>query len=107
MKNSDYKLNHKVVSLLVIGHIVFMLLGIFAQIYEMDSAHFFLSAAITFFFSSWLIILSDLVKQKVFNKSFWILAMFITPSIAMVSYIFMRNRVIRLGEKINKAQNLI
>ncbi|MEA1874269.1 MAG: hypothetical protein U9N51_07575 [Bacteroidota bacterium] len=106
MKNSDYKLNNKIVSLLVVGHIVFIFLGSFAQIYEMDSAHFFLSAGITFFFSSWIVILSDIVKQRIFNKTFWIVTMFIIPSIAMFFYIFMRNRLIRLGEKNNKAGDL-
>jgi len=106
MKNADYKLNHKLVLFLVLGHLLFGLLGAFAQVHEMDSAHFFLSVALVLFFSSWIVILSDLVKQRVFNKSFWILAMFITPSIAMVFYVFMRNRVIRIGEKIANARNL-
>ncbi len=43
MKNSDYKLNHKVVLLLVLGHLLFGILGAFAQVHKMDSAHFFLS----------------------------------------------------------------
>lgn len=106
MKNSNYTLNHKVVLFLVLGHFLFGILGAFAQIHEMDSAHFFWSAGITFFFSSWIIIISDIVKQRVFNKSFWIVAMFITPSLAMLFYIFMRNRVIRLGEKMANARNL-
>ncbi|WP_277875413.1 PLDc N-terminal domain-containing protein [Aequorivita sp. KMM 9714] len=51
------------------------------------------------FFSTWIIILSDMVKNKIYNKTFWIMTMFILPFISPIFYLIQRNRLIRLGQK--------
>lgn len=47
-------------------------------------------------FSFWLIILLDMIKQKLFNKTFWILSMFVLPIFAPVVYLFRRKQLAKL-----------
>lgn len=46
-------------------------------------------------FILWLIILSDMIKHKLFNKVFWILSMFILTPICLPSYLWLREKLMR------------
>ena len=47
-------------------------------------------------FLFWLIILLDMIKHKLFNKTFWILSMVFIPIFAPVVYLFRRKQLINL-----------
>ena len=40
-----------------------------------------------------------MVKNKIYNKTFWIITMFILPNIAIIFYLIQRNKLLRLGQK--------
>lgn len=42
----------------------------------------------------WLIIISDIFQNKLENKVFWILSMFLLPFFAPIVYIFRRNKIL-------------
>lgn len=99
MNNQDFKISFKTIWFLVVGNILLTVVGAFAKIQHWDYSQILLTIGLMFFFSTWVIILSDMLKNKIYNKTFWIMTMFIMPSIATIFYMFQRNKLIRLGQK--------
>lgn len=99
MNNQDFKISFKTVWFLVVGNILLTVFGAFAKIQHWNYSQILLTIGLMLFFSSWVIILSDMVKNKIYNKTFWIITMFIMPSIATIFYMIQRNKLIRLGGK--------
>jgi hypothetical protein len=100
MNNQDFRISFKTVWFLVVGNILLTVFGAFAKIQHWDYSQILLTIGLMLFFSTWVIILSDMVKNKIYNKTFWIMTMFIMPSIATIFYMIQRNKLIRLGEKL-------
>lgn len=100
MNNQDFKISFKTVWFLVVGNILLTVFGAFAKIQHWEYSQILLTIGLMLFFSTWVIILSDMVKNKIYNKTFWIMTMFIMPSIATIFYMIQRNKLIRLGEKL-------
>jgi hypothetical protein len=100
MNNQDFKISFKTVWFLVVGNILLTVVGAFAKIQHWDYSQLLLTIGLILFFSTWVIILSDMVRNKIYNKTFWIMTMFIMPSIATIFYMIQRNKLIRLGEKL-------
>ena len=100
MNNQDFRISFKTVWFLVVGNILLTVFGAFAKIQHWDYSQILLTIGLMLFFSTWVIILSDMVKNKIYNKQFWIMTMFIMPSIATIFYMIQRNKLIRLGEKL-------
>lgn len=99
MENQDFKIGIKTVWFLVAGNLLLTLFGTIAKIQHWEFSQIILTIALMLFFSTWIIILSDMVKNKIYNKTFWIMTMFILPFISPIFYLIQRNRLIRLGQK--------
>lgn len=100
MNNQDFKISFKTVWFLVVGNILLTVFGAYAKIQHWDYSQILLTIGLMLFFSTWVIILSDMLKHKIYNKTFWIMTMFIMPSIATIFYMIQRNKLMRLGEKL-------
>lgn len=100
MNNQDFKISFKTVWFLVVGNILLTVFGAFAKIQHWEYSQILMTIGLMLFFSTWVIILSDIVKNKIYNKTFWIITMFIMPPIATIFYMIQRNKLIRLGEKL-------
>lgn len=98
MNNQDFKISFKTVWFLVVGNVLLTVSGAFAKIQHWEYSQFFLTVGLMLFFSAWIIILSDMVKNKIYNKTFWILTMFIMLPIAPIFYMIQRNKLIRFGQ---------
>jgi len=46
----------------------------------------------------WIIVFVDMIRYKIYNKTFWILAMFLLPYLTPVFYLFQRKRLRHLQE---------
>jgi hypothetical protein len=101
MKNQDFKIGIKTVWFLVIGNLLLTVFAVLAKIQHWEFSQFFLAIGLMLFFSTWIIVLSDMVKNKIYNKTFWIVTMFIMPTISAIFYLIQRNRLLRLGQKIS------
>lgn len=101
MKNENFKISTKIVWFLVIGNTLLTVIGTLAKINDWNFPEFLLTFGLMMLFSSWVIILDDMVKHKIYNKTFWILTMFIMPSVSIIIYMFQRKRLLRLGHKMN------
>ena len=99
MKNQDLTIDVRLIWLLVLGSIVFISLGVLAKVLHWEFSTIYLLIGLVFTFSSWVILLSDMVKSKIYNKTFWIISMFLMPSIASIFYLIQRNRLLRLRQK--------
>ncbi len=99
MENQDLKIGIRTVWLLVIGTLLLITLGALAKIQHWEFTQIFLTVGLMLFFAAWVIILTDMVKNKIYNKAFWVITMFITPPITLIFYLVQRNRLMRLGQK--------
>lgn len=99
MKNQDFKISFNTVWVLVIGSLLLTNLKILAIIQQWDYPQYLLIIGLMLYFSTWIIIFSDIVKNNIYNKTFWIMTMFTLPPIAMLSYMIQRNKLLRLGRK--------
>lgn len=97
MENQDFKIGIKTVWLLVVGNLFITGFGAYAKIQNWEFSQIMLMFGLMLFFSTWIIVLSDIVKSKIYNKAFWVLTMFIFPSIAPIFYMVRRNRLSRIG----------
>lgn len=104
MKTKEFKINSKIVWLLVIGNILITLIGAFAKILHWSFSESWLTVGLILFFSSWIIIISDMYKNEIYNRKFWILSMFILPAISPLIYMIQRNKLIRLGKGFNLSE---
>lgn len=99
MENHYFKIGIKTVWFLLIGNFILTVFGVFAKIQNLNFSQFFLTFGLMLFFSAWIIILIDMVKNIIYNKPFWILTMFIIPFLATIFYLIQRNKLLRLGQK--------
>ncbi|MCA1762220.1 MAG: hypothetical protein ABR574_07780 [Cryomorphaceae bacterium] len=98
-KNQDFKIGIKTVWFLVVGNLLLIAFGAIAKIQHWEFSQFILSFGLVLFFSTWIIVLSDMTKNKIYNKTFWVMSMLIMPTIAPIIYLIQRNKLLRLGQK--------
>lgn len=100
MENQDFKVGTKTMWFLVVGSLLLISFGALAKIQHWELSQTLLIIGLMLFSSTWIIIVSDMFKTKIYNKTFWILSMFIMPFISIIFYLFQRNKLIRLGQKL-------
>lgn len=94
MEKHDFKISIVIVQVFVIGNALLTALGAIAKLQHWEFSQFLLAVGIMFFISSYVIILSDMTGNKIYNKTFWIMSMFILPSITPIFYLIRRNNLI-------------
>ncbi|MBA6151200.1 hypothetical protein [Gelidibacter maritimus] len=99
MENQDFKMSIKTVWVLVITNSLLMIVGALGKIQNWGFSQTLLVMGLILFFITWIIILSDMLKHNIYHKTFWVLTMFIMPSISSIFYLIQRNKLLRLGEK--------
>lgn len=50
-------------------------------------------------FANWIIIMSDILHLKIYNKQFWIITMVIFPTLGQLIYLLRRDALIWRGDK--------
>lgn len=93
MKNQDFIIGIKIVWALIIGSVLLTMLGISLEKDNSEFWQFIFAAGVTLALTVWIIIFSDIIKNKVYNKTFWIISMIILPSISPIIYLIRRNRL--------------
>ena len=76
-------------SILLIG------LGYFSNNPAQEHSDIYKISGFTLYFSVWVILLFDIIKNKVRNKSFWVMSMFILATITPIVYLIRRNKVLK------------
>lgn len=70
-----------------------------AKRYELVFSDFFSGMVLATFTITWFVVLADQIRNKIYNKTFWIISMFIIPHISSLIYLIRRERLIILGHK--------
>ncbi len=99
MENKDFKVGYRLVCVLVYGSFLVSLVGAFAHIAHWVISDLFLTVGVVLFFASWIIVISDIVRRPIYNRSFWLLSMFILPTIAPLVYLIQRNKLMKFIDK--------
>lgn len=94
MENQDLTISIKTIWILIIGNFLITFVGVFAKWQHWEFAQVLLTIALILFFTSWVVIISDIEKQKIHKKTFWLLSMFILPTIAPIFYLIRRKNII-------------
>jgi hypothetical protein len=79
---------------LVIGNGLLTVVAVLAKLMHWEFSQAMLTAVLLLFFSTWVIIFADLLKNNIYNKSFWLSSMFFLPSILPILYLIQRNKLI-------------
>lgn len=103
MENQDFTITIKTVWILVIGNFLLSIFSLLAKIQDWEFSQILITIGFMLLFSTWIIIFNDMVKNKIYNKKFWIMTLFIMPHISSVFYLFQRNKLLRLGNKLHLA----
>ena len=93
MKNQDFNISLKTIWVLVAGNSLLTIVALYAKIMHWEFSQVMLTVGIMLFFSTWVIILGDMVKNNIYNKSFWVTSMFIFPAVSPLVYLIRRNKL--------------
>lgn len=97
MEYFDFKISSRLVWILVIGYILLIMLGAIAKIQQWEFLQLIYTGVLIFFFSIWIIVFNDILTNKIYNKTFWIMSMFILTPISPIFYLILRNKLITLA----------
>jgi hypothetical protein len=95
MNAKDFRLGNNVVWGLLICSVGLVVFGAVCKIEHLAFANYLLIAALTCHLLVWLLILSDIINNNIYNKSFWLLSMFFMPSIAALIYLIRRRQLMQ------------
>jgi len=99
MENQDFEIGIKATWFLVIGNPLFTIAGAFAKIEHWDYSQVLLSLGLILFLTTLVIMIRDINRSKIHDKEFWIMFMFILPSISPILYMTRRTKMIKLRRK--------
>jgi len=100
MENKDFSLPVKTIWFLVASTLLLTFIAFFAVLYQWEYEQIITTLSLMFFFASWVIIFSDMIQNKIYNKPFWIVTMFTLPHLSILFYTIQRNKLLRLGQKL-------
>jgi hypothetical protein len=105
MESFHFKISNKTIWAIVASIFVLTGLAAIATLQHWEFVHILFTAAIIIFFLTWIIIFGDMLTQKPYNQTFWIMSMFILAPLTMIFYLFQRNKLIRLAQKQAKSRS--
>lgn len=101
MKNTYFKVNILTVKTLVFSSFLITVLGIIFKFQDYNTPLLLKDISIVIAFSAWIIVLNDMLSNRIYNKKFWIISIFILPTITPLFYTIQRDKLIRIETKIN------
>lgn len=97
MGKNQFIYNSKIIWIYLIAAYLLKIYGYIGEYVTLDSSGNFSIAGSILLILTWLVILIDMIKTKLFNKIFWIIFMFVLAPITPLFYMLQRNKLIRLG----------
>ncbi len=82
----------------IVAVLQFLLLGFFyySQWQQISLPSILTYTVFFVFLFAWLLVLADLLQQRIYQKWFWYLGLFTLPFLAILLYAFQRNSLLRL-----------
>ena len=100
MEYSAFKLNHKLVWVIVISSVIFSILAMISLFQQWAVPEVINHAAIILSAAAWLIVIGDMAYRTFYHKSLWVVFMILFPSITPLVYLFQRGKLQRIERKI-------
>jgi hypothetical protein len=95
LKSTDFNISATIMWLLVILSTTLVILCAFATVGHWENLSLLFVAGAVSHLITWLLVLNDIVKHHVFNKTFWIISMVALPTLALVVYMIRRNKILQ------------
>lgn len=99
MENQDFRISLWTVWVLVVIADLMIIYGIYVKLSQNEASSFFLTSGFILSISILIILVNDIIKNKVYNKTFWLMAMIIMTPITSVYYLLQRDKLIHLGQQ--------
>jgi len=99
MQNAKYpaSINKTALWIILLAGLLIYLFGLWGNMQGWSFAGNLTLGGAGVFAAGWVILLVDMFRQPLYNKSFWILSMFILAPITPIVYLVRRDRFIRAG----------
>lgn len=101
MKNQSLNIDTRIVWAIALINLLLNVPIVFFLIQKWEIPALLINAVLVSYFLNWVIVLSDIVGNKVYNKSFWISSMIFYPTIASLFYLARRKNLLPKGEKLH------
>ncbi len=98
-----FRINKSFVWILIFISIFALIEAVYINFFNEKTAFF--SIGIISFLYLFFIILSDILSHTVYNKTFWIISLFILSYPTIIVYLIRREHLIKFGEKMLQKQN--
>ncbi len=98
MENKNIQIDIRLVWAIVVADITNTVFVFYTRNSEIGSFSFIMLITLSIVLQ--VILISDIVKNKLFNKSFWLLSMLFFPKVAQIFYLLQRGKLIRMGNKL-------
>ena len=98
-RKNNFEVGKTKMWLAVVFSYMFYALNIYYSIMKIEFDGFIYGLGIGISIAVIVLLINDMIKNKIFNRNFWILSMIIMPPIAMLTYMFQREKLMRLGNK--------
>jgi hypothetical protein len=96
MENQDLGINFSSVWIIVIINTLLIIFGAYSRLENLENSTVFLAAGLILSFITWAIIMIDIIKSKIYNKSFWLMTMIFMPWIASIFYMTQRKKLMKI-----------
>lgn len=63
---------------------------------EFDNISFASGLSLLLLCSFWIFLLADMLREKIYNKTFWLISMLVMPYLAPAVYLFQRKKLQRI-----------
>jgi hypothetical protein len=100
MNDDKLPIQKNVLLTILIINLCILIYAALSKIYQLEFSGFLNGTAYGLFIGLWFILLVDMIKHKIYNKTFWILSTFLMPYLSLIFYVLMRDKLVRLGQKI-------
>jgi len=80
----------------LIGHLLLISAGVFSKMMHWQYWHPILISGIICLAISWLVIFLEIFMNDIYNRTYWLLSMFVLPTISPAVYMIKRNKLLML-----------
>lgn len=98
MERKDLRVSINLVWVLAIGSILLIIVGADAKLHHWGFEYWPLLVGSILSIATWIVVISDMARSKIYNKTFWIMSMFIFAPIAVIVYLIQRNKLLKWGQ---------
>ena len=93
MENTDLKIGLKTVWVLLAGDFLLLFAATGSAILNRDLLNIMIMTGFIMLSAGWINVMSDMSRNRIQNKTIWILSMFLCPFISPVVYLLWKHRL--------------